>query len=107
MAYKYGDKRKTIGEKRKKKERKRKEKREKRREKRRREEEKKSRKKLERERQEIEDREVSKLHTETVPAQHNTRHKANVRRKTGRWKIDCERRRRAQDSPYFSFSQLP
>ena len=28
---------------------------------------------------------VSKLHTETVPAQHNTRHKANVRQTDGRW----------------------
>ena len=27
---------------------------------------------------------VSKLHTETVPAQHNTRHKANVRQTDGR-----------------------
>ena len=27
---------------------------------------------------------VSKLHTETVPAQHNTRHKANVRQTNGR-----------------------
>ncbi len=27
---------------------------------------------------------LSKLHTETVPAQHNTRHKANVRQKDGR-----------------------
>ncbi len=26
---------------------------------------------------------VSKLHTETVPAQHNTRHKANVRQADG------------------------
>ena len=28
--------------------------------------------------------EMSKLHTETVPAQHNTRHKANVRQADGR-----------------------
>ena len=27
---------------------------------------------------------LSKLHTETVPAQHNTRHKANVRQTDGR-----------------------
>jgi len=27
---------------------------------------------------------MSKLHTETVPAQHNTRHKANVRQTDGR-----------------------
>ncbi len=29
---------------------------------------------------------VSKLHTEVVPAQHNTRHKANVRQTDERWK---------------------
>ncbi len=28
----------------------------------------------------------SKLHTEVVPAQHNTRHKANVRQTDERWK---------------------
>ncbi len=29
---------------------------------------------------------MSKLHTEVVPAQHNTRHKANVRQTDERWK---------------------
>ncbi len=29
---------------------------------------------------------MSKLHTEVVPAQHNTRYKANVRQTDERWK---------------------
>ncbi len=29
---------------------------------------------------------LSKLHTEVIPTQHNTRHKANVRQTDERWK---------------------
>ncbi len=48
---------------------------------------------------------MSKLHTETVPAQHNTRHKANGRQTDGR-QIMRRRRGRARDSSLFAFSQI-
>ncbi len=48
---------------------------------------------------------MSKLHTETVPAQHNTRHKANVRQTDGR-KIMREGGKSTRLSSVFLFPNL-
>ncbi len=49
---------------------------------------------------------MSKLHTEVVPAQHNTRHKANVRQTDERWKKRDEGEEELNSS-LFAFSQIP
>jgi hypothetical protein len=49
---------------------------------------------------------MSKLHTEVVPAQHNTRRKANVRQTDERWKKGDEGEEE-QNSSLFAFSQIP
>ena len=49
---------------------------------------------------------MSKLHTEVVPAQHNTRHKQTLDRRMKRWKKRDEGEEEINSS-LFAFSQIP
>jgi len=49
---------------------------------------------------------MSKLHTEVVPAQHNTRHKQTLDRQMKRWKKWDEGEEEINSS-LFAFSQIP
>ena len=49
---------------------------------------------------------LSKLHTEVVPAQHNTRHKQTLDRQMKRWKKRDEGEEELNSS-LFAFSQIP